>query len=302
MPSTLREVGDYLWEAYEMEIIPAKRNTFKSWIDHLVIDSSIAGQRLACCIALETDRLLVNKSDYAAIFNAMDFVSGNHPVTAFEYAIRNDVTNLHFTSVCGGKPDTEECQFATAMKIRTFRKYYYNQDRRQANQVSPDDVAWHNGNFTMFCRPFKHAGGSYRREKWVFHHEQWSTVCPADRHPYHRTAGELANFLGLVGYEDHELVCLLYPSEFNEPTYQPCAANRDWGNEHLFISYIRFDNFGRTRNRSGNRVDVPLMREQIHLAIDENQYEYQVFYLGKVNVQPVVWDGLLDECLNRFTI
>ena len=306
-PSNLREVEQFLISEYAHLVAPAHSEDFSAWVGRLVADFH-AGQRLACSIALETYSELIEKPQYVAIFDNMDFSMDGSPVLPFERAIREQVAALHFTSRYGGRPTDEACRYATAMKMRSFFLYYYNIDRRQFRHVTPDEldagtctecVDLREGRLNdMTVIPTKNEGGFSRREKWVFQNEEWERLRQTHLHRYKNEAECLADFLGLTDYDDHEVVCLVYPEDFDHPTYQPCAANRDWGSENLYLSFKKHDNFGRTRNRKGNAPETS-MKEQVHLPVDDNRYVYEIRYAGKNGSEPVIWDDLEAECLNR---
>jgi hypothetical protein len=118
-------------------------------------------------------------------------------------------------------------------------------------------------------------------------------------------AGTRVNELLGIGMSDGhsptghpEFVAILYPSSFDAPCFQPTTLDSNWDVTHCYVSYHRYDGWGRTCNLTGK---PPLCPERVHLSLPDGlNMGFQPMYIGESQPVRVEQVTLIKETFARF--
>lgn len=296
----MKIIIEYLEHEYLKSVDRVIVNDFKKWIIDCSIDS-VDSQRLLCCIAIDTKYKLVEKQQYADIFNEMEYVSSLKPQLIFEDTLNKDNGRLHCSSKHFQSQLRSKHIYSSIVKLSTFTFHYLDRNKHlTADEIHQVRDRLMDGEFIEII--IAKSAEKPREVSWVtllskidgmIEYAINNNLVIADY--LCERLGLYRNHMGTLYDEFPEYVKLIYPKNIDEIFYQPLAINADWKSEEgLYLSYKKDDYFGRTRNLTFGDLALSI-QEQVHFKINK-EYTYSAQYIGKTkksikNVSTIVNDG-----------
>jgi len=206
-----------------------------------------------------------------------------------------------YTGIVKHNSQTLNTQFSNVKKADIFAKYYYpfiigiNAVPENFN----NDLKW--GNLDNVKFPNKNTNPKDKRGLiWVTPLQDILDIINDTKHE--NRANEITDRLGLSIQSETDYVYLEYDKIFNEILFQPCHLSTQWDNPHLYLSYKKFDGYGRTRQRKGDD-ESRRMKELVHESIDDDEkYVYNVKSLGRCTEYSENISNFVGESMKRYAL
>jgi hypothetical protein len=271
------------------------------------LDDSDAGRHLAVCITIDVLSKALDTKKFADVLDNMDFSDAalKDACGAFGKALIGHAQkhNLLCASLFGTEAlDDDEDTYLRILTLEAFRQFY----AALTWQGLTDDAVGRRKLINMFFTPglpapplgmIKETWGGPNGIIWVTSYKDYERL--TNDKPKEQISPTLNDALGINHPVENYLLGVKYPKKFNTVSCrQPTALDAGWVKPGSFyLSYRKYDNWGRTHSCSGLSV---LVRERVHCEFEGGlTNEFRLLDIGEVAELQADRDKLLVDAFRR---